>query len=315
VSITAEATSAEVTEAPAANRITVANAGQLAAVRSLELNEFILDIDAQPDGTLMGMGLQSRSVETTVLFDPTTGEEIRRFAGGGAYLAWSRDGAQLGTSTTAGQVTLWDAATFEPLRAFTPGGHFGNWSFDNSKFAFDAETGGAVKIWDATTDTEIENLSGLYPQAVVWSPTQDQLVIAGQGFYLWDAVSGLQLQENAINAPAGSADWSPDGKRIAIGLNNGFLVIWDMTIGARLFLLDAGDESVLGVKWSPDGTLIASTTYDGFVSIWDAQTGNLLKQFTGYELSWAVGWSSDMQWLATGSGSDTSVLTLWGVGP
>ena len=75
-------------------------------------------------------------------------------------------------------------------------------------------------------------------------------------------------QGSQINAVA----FSPDGKLLAAGDDDGTVRTWDRAtrraIGAPL----NGDPRVLGVAFSPDGKLLATAGGDGYARLWNIAT-------------------------------------------
>ena len=66
-----------------------------------------------------------------------------------------------------------------------------------------------------------------------------------------------------------SVDWSPDGKRIAVGTWGQEVKIWDAEKGIELTTFRGHSGSVYAVAWSPDGQRIASGSEDRTTKIWD----------------------------------------------
>src|SRR5438874_13292901 len=77
-----------------------------------------------------------------------------------------------------------------------------------------------------------------------------------------------------------TAQFSPDGKRIATAAHDGTARLWDAQTGEPLTGVLKHDSQVDSVRFSADGKKIATASKDGAARVWDAQTGQLLKQFT-----------------------------------
>ena len=63
-----------------------------------------------------------------------------------------------------------------------------------------------------------------------WSYTRILLVSLGNNVYLWDALhsctSKLLIADNE-EGPVTSVSWAPDGRQIAVGMNNSVVQLWD----------------------------------------------------------------------------------------
>ncbi|KAF7977771.1 hypothetical protein HWV62_2653 [Athelia sp. TMB] len=138
---------------------------------------------------------------------------------------------------------------------------------------------------------------------------KNTLVISGNVNYGWAA---LQLVYAGHTNAVLSAAFSPDGRHIASGSEDGTVHIWD----AETALLVAGPiqghiVNVNSVSFSPDGHKVASGSDDWTVCIWDSETGALAAGpflgHTDYVLS--VAFSRDGRQVASGS-SDCSVR-IW----
>ena len=101
--------------------------------------------------------------------------------------------------------------------------------------------------------------------------------------------------------------YSPDGKRLAGGLDRGTptLKVWDAQTGQELLSLKGGSSRDGGfrkcVAFSPDGKRLAGFSGDhriATVKVWDAQTGQELLTLQGVSAS--VAFSPDGKRLASG---------------
>ena len=102
--------------------------------------------------------------------------------------------------------------------------------------------------------------------------------------------------------------WSPDGKRIATGADDGVRV-WDVVTGEGLFSLEHGSK-VRSVAWSPDGRRIAAAS-DGGVRVLDAVTGEELLNLEHSSQVDSVVWSPDGRYILTKSWR--SEIRIWDV--
>ena len=106
-----------------------------------------------------------------------------------------------------------------------------------------------------------------------------------------------------------SADFSPDGTKIATGDMRGNVRFWDAESGAELKqwmahpTIRCCDAGVMAIAFSPDGTKIATGGRAGTAKIWDTESGSELQTLTGLATTLnSVAFSPDGQQIITGSG-------------
>ncbi len=97
---------------------------------------------------------------------------------------------------------------------------------------------------------------------------------------LWDVRSGRRVQDlPAPDSWGGARDWSPDGRRLALGTRLGTVEVWNVPAPPgrprRWRRLAGHDGFVTAVAWSPDGRTLASSGMDGAVNLWDGRSGRL----------------------------------------
>src|SRR5581483_3992692 len=87
----------------------------------------------------------------------------------------------------------------------------------------------------------------------------------------------------SIRAYAGvnSLSFSPDGKRLAAGADDGVVRVWRLPEGELVRELTGHSEGVYAVVFSPDGKTLASGSYDKSVRLWDAESGRLIAAYQG----------------------------------
>jgi WD40 repeat protein len=103
---------------------------------------------------------------------------------------------------------------------------------------------------------------------------------------------------------------SPDGRRIASGMGDRSVRVWDAETGRVLEILRGHSDLVLDVAFSPDGRDLASASYDKTIRVWDLITKRhrVLRGHTAAVLR--VAWRTADQ-LVTGSPDGT--IRLWDV--
>ncbi len=185
-------------------------------------------------------------------------------AGGVSALAASADGAWLASAGLDGALRLWNTLTGEDERelaasagavtglAFTPNGQ--------ELLAYD-KTGAllAYRLSDGRPARSFQACSSGLPGCTAPAFSPDRAILAlsdpahpdGPGVRLWDAQNGALLATLAT-APAldplriASVAFSPDGRLLAIGSQDGALEVWGVsgglfTAGAHLRVTEPGD--------------------------------------------------------------------------
>jgi WD40 repeat protein len=74
---------------------------------------------------------------------------------------------------------------------------------------------------------------------------------------------------------------SPNGKLIAVGLDNGTIEIWDLVLKNKLVSWTGHKSRVTSVAFSPDGTKIVSGSRDNTVQLWNLQGEPTAPPFQG----------------------------------
>ncbi len=137
---------------------------------------------------------------------------------------------------------------------------------------------------------------------------------------IWNATTGQHLftyrkHTDAVFCVA----WSPDGRSLASGSNDGSLQVWQAASGALLFSVQNPVSPRSGkttpwnaVAWSPDGRYLAAGGY-GNAQVFDVHTGKLLSGAYGYNggIIHALAWSPDGRYLAVGESSGS--VSIWDV--
>lgn len=75
-------------------------------------------------------------------------------------------------------------------------------------------------------------LDDYYLNLLDWGSSNVLSIALGSTVYLWDAADGSTSELVTIDEESGpvtSVKWAPDGRHIAIGLNNSEVQLWDST--------------------------------------------------------------------------------------
>jgi WD40 repeat protein len=103
--------------------------------------------------------------------------------------------------------------------------------------------------------------------------------------------------------------FSPDGHTVAVGVEDGGVLICDGQTGLPLRRLSGHTGRVWSLAFTADGGLLATTSADRTVRLWDPVSGDHLRTLTGAGALWPAALSPNGRLLATG-GEDGTVR-LW----
>jgi small GTP-binding protein len=122
----------------------------------------------------------------------------------------------------------------------------------------------------------------------------------------------IQLRRTLMQPPddVNSLAWSPDGRTLAVGTNDGLVQLWDAESGKLKHKLKKHLGPIVIVVWSPDGRLVASGGDDNAVHIWNAESGTVEVTLKKHKyIPSAMAWSPDGRTLA--SGAYNGNIRLW----
>lgn len=171
--------------------------------------------------------------------------------------------------------------------------------------------GGPLRLLNASSGKVIRSF-GPAASSAAFSRDGSRIVSSDrEKLYLWDAVSGRQIQ--SFEGHAGdvrSVAISPDGARILSGSNDVTLKLWDTASGQLLHSFDEHADTINSVAFSPDGARVLSGSDDNTLKMWDAFNWQLLHTFKGHSGSvLSVAFSPDGGRVVSGSKDNT--VRLW----
>jgi|SRR5579871_984078 len=217
------------------------------------------------------------------LYDTVTGRALRTITGDAADFRVCRffpDSQRILTGSYGMQAKVWDTKTGHLLLTLknTLNRYFdiaispdGRWIA--SGHGKDNEPG-FLAIWDARSGKRVRVIPyKVQIITVCFSPDSSRVASGGSGeSKIWDRATGRSLlslggHEGVVDAVV----YSPDGKRLATGSEDGNIHLWDAATGAPLLSLKAAESWTMRLAFSPDGKRLLSIN-DKDVQVWDVQT-------------------------------------------
>jgi WD40 repeat protein/anti-sigma factor RsiW len=130
-------------------------------------------------------------------------------------------------------------------------------------------------------------------------------------FILWDVNRGREVLRGASGSTGTPYTFSPDGRRLAVGLPSGILGLYDTDQGREVTQLGPGLQADQ-LAFHPDGRRLALTNWTTpAVQVWDIDRRDVVRELSPPTGTLGVCWSPDGRWLAAGGRSGD--IYLWEV--
>lgn len=160
-----------------------------------------------------------------------------------------------------------------------------------------------------------------------WHPrTKDTILTSSEdgSLRIWD-VNDFKTQKQVIKpklarpgrVPVTTCAWDREGKRIAGGIGDGSIQVWNLKPGwgsrPDIHLQNAHSDDITGLKFSMDGRILLSRSLDGSLKVWDLrQMKDPVKVFEDLPNNYAqtnIAFSPDEQLFLTGTSIERESTT------
>ena len=276
---------------------------------------YVDSVTFSPDGRT----LATASYDNTVrLWDAATGKELRVLEGNKDVetvvtrlddgtvrenkdvesVAFSPDSLTVVTGSDDGTARLWDATTGEELRVLgTHSDAVVGVEFSPNGWIVTRSADGIMRRWHAATGQEDQSLAELsksiseseHITSFAIDAYANAHALGWKDGDLWLLIDGSYQEVEAHSAAVNTLVFSPDGRTVATGSDDGTARLWDAATGKELHVLEGHLERVVGVEFNSDGRLLLTRSEYGLFTIledgvarrpefrlWDAVTGQEL---------------------------------------
>ncbi|KAJ6763007.1 CELL DIVISION CYCLE 20 CDC20 FIZZY -RELATED [Salix purpurea] len=152
-----------------------------------------------------------------------------------------------------------------------------------------------------------------YLNLLDWGSSNVLAIALGSTVYLWDASEGSTSELVTVDdedGPITSVNWAPDGRHIAIGLNNSHVQLWDSASNKQLRTLKGGHRSRVGsLAWN--NHILTTGGMDGQIINNDVRIrSHIVETYRGHTQEvCGLKWSASGQQLA--SGGNDNLIHIW----
>lgn len=232
-----------------------------------------------PDGQRLVLGATNQVIFLNTARGTLLARSTHRHIAPVTSLAWTGHNLmQVVSGAMDNRAIVWDTTTYHAQQTFTrhtTAVEVVSWASDGQTIATSSH-GGVIRVWNSANAQEVHGyyLDAQVPmRALAFAPTGMQLAAGGDDgiIRIWNGITCQQQMTDGFgmrcldtpqrfhlsNSALRTLAWSPDGRFLASGGNDGLLAIWYPAQHQQPLLTAQQNGSIHSICWSPDGTQLA----------------------------------------------------------
>lgn len=190
-------------------------------------------------------------------------------SGGVLALAWRGGTRQFASSGQDGEVRVWDASGGAPKLILAAPQWSERLAYSGNGRWLAVATGRALQVYsaDGALHAQLPEAPGVIA-ALAWRPKRSELAALGNGGGRIHRIDPEpESREFSLSGACLTADWSPDGRLLAAGMQDGSVHYWNLAAGSQSQMRGYGAKVSL-TSWSANSRLLA-TAADSQIIVWD----------------------------------------------
>jgi WD40 repeat protein len=190
-------------------------------------------------------------------------------AGGALAVVWRPGAQQFASSGQDGEVRIWDARSGAAQTIHRASAWSERLAYAANGRWLAVGTGRNLHLYDAAGEprAQLPPHSGTIA-AIAWRAKGSELAAVGNGgARIHRLEPQLQTREYACAGACLTASWSPDGRILASGMQDGSVHFWNIAAGTQSQMRGYGAKVAL-TSWSANGRSLA-TAADAQIIVWD----------------------------------------------
>jgi len=239
----------------------------------LDCGDFPVDVAWAPGGGSLVVAGGDGAIKLFDLASDGTARTLGAHAGGALAIAWQNGGMHVASAGQDGELRLWDTRSGAAQCLH----HDAEWTellaFASSGKLLAAATGRTLRVFDAQGRLQhsLPQQSGTIT-AIAWRPktvaNAAEIAAAGNGgARVHRLQTPVQSRDYPWKGACLTACWSPDGRVLASGLQDGSVHFWYVAAGSQSEMKGYGSKVTL-TTWSATGRYLA-TAADEQIVVWN----------------------------------------------